>query len=126
MHTYLHNCKMNEEDPVDIFFDMDYTDVQRLKADETNTAVLYTTFNTFGKLPKEQNVIKLNFEFMKSDGTSQVEMIDITSMFDTPIVKNERWILLEKEIEIIPPIGGGGGMTPGVDIWEDIWTDIQL
>ena len=124
--TTLHNCKMNEEDPVDIFFDMDYTDVQRLKADETNTAVLYTTFNTFGKLPKEQNVIKLNFEFMKSDGTSQVEMIDITSMFDTPIVKNERWILLEKEIEIIPPIGGGGGMTPGVDIWEDIWTDIQL
>ncbi len=122
----LHNSKMNEDDPVDIFFDMDYTDVQRLKADETNTAVLYTTFNTFGKLPEEQNIIKLNFEFIKSDGTSQVETIDITSMFDTPIVKNERWILLEKEIEIIPPIGGGGGMTPGVDIWEDIWTDIQL
>ena len=86
----------------------------------------YTTFNTFGKLPEEQNMYTLNFEFTRSDGTTQIETIDITSMFSDPIVINEQWILLEKEIDIIPPIGGGGGMTPGVDEWGDIWSDIQL
>ena len=68
----------------------------------------------------------LNFEFTRSDGTTQIETLDITSMFSYPIVINEQWILLEKEIDIIPPIGGGGGMTPGVDEWGDIWSDIQL
>lgn len=121
----LHDRSMDHTDPVNIFFDMNYTDVRRTKDGENNSAILYTTFNTFGKLPEEQNIYNLNFEFMRSDGTSQVETIDITSMFDDPLVVNERWILLEREIEITPPIGGGG-MTPGVDDWGDIWSDIQL
>ena len=123
--TTLYNKSMNKTDPVSIFFDMDYTNVQRIKGDDKNTAILYATFNTFGKLPDEQNIYTLNFEFTRTDGTSQVETIDITSMFDDPLVIKERWILLEKEIEIIPPIGGGG-MTPGVDDWSDIWANIQL
>ena len=123
--TKLCNREMMSSDPVNLFFDLNYTDVVRRNGDSKNTAVLYTTFNTFGKLPKEQSTLMLNFEFTRSDGTTQVESIDITSMFDEPLVKNEQWILLEKEIDIIPPIGGGG-MTPGVDEWGDIWTDVQL
>lgn len=123
--TLLYDSKMNSEDPVNIFFDMDYTNVQLIKNDDKKSAVLYATFNTFGKLPDEENIFSLNFEFTRTDGTSQVENIDLTSMFDDPLVKNEQWILLEKEIEIEPPIGGGG-MTPGVEDWGDIWADIQL
>lgn len=124
--TILHDRSMVNTDPVSVFFDMDYTDVRRAKNDEKDVATLYTTFNTFGKLPNEKSIYTLNFEFTRSDGSTQMESIDITSMFSEPIVINEQWILLEKEIDIIPPIGGGGGMTPGVDEWGDIWSDIQL
>lgn len=124
----LHNAEMNANDPVSVFFDLDYADLVRRDGDQKNSATLYATFNTFGKLPEEKNFYTLNFEFSRSDGTSQVESFDITSMFDEPLVKNQQWILLEKEIEITPSFGGSGsgGMTPGVDEWEDIWTNIQL
>lgn len=123
--TTLHDRSMLSTDPVSVFFDMEYTDVRRAKNEEKDLATLYTTFNTFGKLPEEDNIYTLHFEFTRSDGSTQVETIDITSMFSDPLVINEQWILLEKEIDIIPPIGGGG-MTPGVDDWGDIWSDIQL
>lgn len=123
--TTLCNREMNESDPASIFFDLDYTEVGRTKDNTTKTAVLYTTFNTFGKLPKENNIYTINFEFTRTDGSSQVESIDITSMFDEPLVKYEQWILLEKEI-VITPTQTTGGMTPGVDKWGDVFGDIQL
>ena len=124
--TTLSDCTLNKNDAVSIFFDMDYADVQRTKNEDKETAILYATFNTFGKLPEERSLYTVNFEFNKSDGTSQVETIDITPMFfGNPQVVNEQSIILEKEIEISPPIGSGG-MTPGVDEWGDIWTDIYL
>ena len=122
----LRTGNMVETDVVNIFFDMDYAEVTRSKDGSTKTAVLYATFNTFGKLPDEPSVYTLNFEFTRTDGTSQVESIDITSMFDEPMVKTEQWILLEKEIEITPTFGDSGGMQPGVDDWGDIWSNIQL
>ena len=128
--SILHKREMDENDAVSVFFTMDYTDVGRTnatpKGTSTKTAVLYSTFNTFGKLPKEQNVYTMNFEFTRTDGTSQVETIDITSMFDEPLVKNEQWILREKEIEITPTVGGNGGLVPGVDEWGDVWCEIEL
>ena len=114
-----------ESDVANLFFDMDYAEVERTRDSSTKTAVLYATFNTFGKLPNEQNIYQMNFEFTRTDGTSQVESIDITSMFDDPIVKENQWILIEQEIEI-DPVEGGGGLSPGVDEWADEWADIQL
>lgn len=121
----MHNRAMNEADPVSIFFNLKYTEVENSRDGNTKTAVLYTTFNTFGKLPKENNIYTLNFEFTRSDGSTQIESIDITSMFDEPLVKYEQWILLEKEIEITPT-ESTGGLTPGVDGWGDVWSDIEL
>lgn len=124
--TTLCSCKLDESDAVNIFFDMDYAEVNRSRDTSTKTAVLYTTFNTFGKLPLEDNIYTMNFEFTRTDGTSQVEKIDITSMFDEPLVVEEQWILIEKEIEIEPVENPGGGLSPGVDAWGDEWADIQL
>ena len=48
-------------------------------------------------------------------------------MFDTPLVKENQWILLDKTIEIIPPEGsGGGGMKPGVENWKDVEAEIIM
>lgn len=116
-----------KSDSVNLFFLMKTADRQRAQDQRGSTAVLYTTFHTFGKIPEAQSVLTLTFEFIKTDGTSQVETFDITPMFDTPMVKNEQWILLDHEIEIIPPEGSSsGGMTPGVEKWEDVETDVYL
>lgn len=117
--------QMVETDPVHLFFGMSRTDIKR--SGGSSTAMLYTTFNTFGKLPEQASVYTLNFEFMKKDGSSQVEKIEITPLFDTPEVRDNQWILLEHEIEITPPEGAtAGGMTPGVDEWEDVETNVEL
>lgn len=115
----------DEQDAVNIFFDMDYANVELNRDASTKRAVLYATFNTFGKLAHEQSLFTMNFEFTRTDGSSQVETIDITSMFDDPIVKEHQWILIEQEIEI-DPVEGAGGLSPGVETWGDEWADIQL
>lgn len=119
--------RINEMRPVNLFFDMNYTKLQRT-GEGGSVATLYATFNTFGKLPDEETIYTLNFEFIKTDGSSQVEKLDITPMFDTPMVKNQQWILLEHEIVITPPPGAEttGGMTPGVDEWGEVETEIEL
>ena len=122
----LSNRELDTSDAVNVFFDMDYTEVTRVRDASTKSAVLYATFNTFGKLPDENNIYTMSFEFTRSDGTMQVEKIDITSMFDDPVVVENQWILIEKEIEIEPGENQGGGLSPGVEEWGDEWADIQL
>lgn len=116
-----------ETDDINVLFSMRQASRHRNADDGSSNAVLYTTFHTFGKLPKQNNMLTVSFEFMKRDGTSQVEEIDITDMFSTPMVRDNQWILIEKEIELLPPAdGSSGGMTPGVDDWDDIESGIIL
>ncbi|MBQ5681108.1 MAG: DUF5119 domain-containing protein [Bacteroidaceae bacterium] len=119
---------MVETNPVNVLFTLKQTNRQRRSTDDATTAVLYTTFQTFGKLPDLPSVLAVSIEFVKRDGSSQVEEIDITKMFDTPMVRDKQWILIEPEIELTPPEGTivGGGLTPGVDEWEDIESGILL
>lgn len=127
--TMLHGHEqMVITDPVNLFFTMNYTGKQTARDGSGATAILYTTFSTFGKLPHESSIYTLNFEFLKTDGSSQVEKLDITPKFDTPMVKDRQWILLDHEIVITPPEGviAGGGMTPGVDSWNDVKTEVQM
>ena len=86
---------------------------------------LYTTFNTFGKLENAKSVLELNFEFTKIDGSSQVEVMDITEVFNTPAVRDNQWILIDKEIVITSP-KNTGGMQPGVGGWKDFGSDLPM
>ena len=127
--TILHNHDgMVTTSPVNLFFTMNYTGKKTVRDGTGNTAVLYTTFNTFGKVPGVTTSLTLNIEFSRLDGTSQVEEIDITSMFETPMVKENQWILIDHEIVITPPENGvaGGGMTPGVDEWIEAETEVRI
>ena len=49
-------------------------------------------------------------------------------MFETPMVKENQWILIDHEIVITPPENGvaGGGMTPGVDEWIEAETEVRI
>lgn len=116
---------MTVEEPVNLFFNMNYADKQMRAGEDVSTAVLYTTFSTFGKMPEEQSLLSINFEFTKTDGSTQVETIDITEMFDTPMAIENQWILLDKEIIITRP-EGTGGLTPGVEGWKDVETDVLM
>ena len=112
-------------DPANLFFYMKYADKKYRAGDNTSTATLYTTFTTFGKIPDQTSELALNFEFIKKDGSSQVEVIDITDAFDTPLAREKQWILLDKEITIQAP-SGTGGMFPGVEDWNNIDADIEM
>lgn len=117
-----------ESDSVYVLFTMTPAERVCSAADGSTTATLYTTFNTFGKLPELPSRLTVTFEFMKRDGSSQTEEIDITEMFDTPLVKEQQWILIDHEIELSPPEGTpiSGGMTPGVDDWKDVESGLIL
>lgn len=121
------------ENPINLFFAMDYTDKQTVRDGSGDTAVLYTTFSTFGKVPDVVSNLLMNFEFIKTDGTSQVVKLDITDEFYTQLAKEKQWILLDYEIVITPPEkpddpegGGNGGLAPGVEKWEDIEAEVQM
>lgn len=117
---------MVESDPVHLYFNMQYNGSQKRASSENPAEVLHATFTTFGKIPDLTSELTLNFEFTKSDGSSQVESIDITEVFKTQLAIENQWLLLDKEISITKPIGGSGGMDPGVDGWKEEEADLPM
>ena len=129
--TTLHNRSMQPEPPVRIFFEMNPSGREnvdkRAGGTEEEDAVIYTTFNTFGKLPEVETEYTVTFDFVTTDGRTQTETMNITPMFDTPEVMENKWIIIDKEIVIAPPPKQeGGGLSPEVDEWQDVNTDLQI
>lgn len=146
---WLCNRNMNEDNPVCLYFEMKsgpHTKVM-VNGDEngektgndgsgesgetaTEIATIYATFNTFGKLPDKESELVITFEFIKTDGTTQVASFTITPVFYTEDGMERQWLLLDKyfdSITITPPdIGSGGGFAPGVDDWEDENADVVI
>lgn len=125
----LHNNKMVENDVVSIYFGLNNgKEKNRATGEIEETAVAYATFNTFGKLPHVEGYIDITFEFNTIYNTVQTETFRVTDIFETDEVKEKQWIIIDKVIEIIPPEGveTGGGMTPGVNNWEEIESYITI
>lgn len=121
----LHGKDMNEDDPVTIYFEMQMSD--RAEEDE---AVIYSTFNTFGKLPHVKNDLEITFDFLTTYGSHYSERMDITNKFDEEDAILRQWLIIDRTIVIpdMPPPtpGSGGGFMPEVGPWEDIETDIII
>ena len=123
----LYNGEMVMDDEVSIYFHMNNgTEVKKRSIEEENT-VAYATFNTFGKLPHTEGFIDITFEFNTVYNTVQTESFRVTDMFDSPLVKENQWIIIDKVVEINPPEGGSnGGMQPGVNEWTQVEGNITI
>ena len=123
----LHNRAMVTDNPSTIYFNLQNGRAASKGAEEGMT-IGYGTFNTFGKLPDVEGYIEITFEFHTVDNQVQTETIRVTDMFETEQVRDKQWIIIDKVIEIVPPVGGegGGGMSPGVGEWEQIEGEITI
>ena len=97
-------------------------------APSDSVVTLYTTFNTFGKIPDAKNQLQITFDFITVYGKSYSETFDISKAFATPEGINNNWLLIDHMIEIPapPPVTGNGGFNPDIDDWDDINTDIKI
>lgn len=125
--TRLHGRMPDTEDPVTVYFEMLKSDIPENEEGET---VIYTTFNTFGKLPDVISNLEITFDFLTTYGRHYSEKLDITEKFKEPDAIDHQWIIIDHAISIpdppAPEPGSGGGFVPEVGPWEDIETDIVI
>ena len=122
--TRMNDCSLVADPPACVYFNLQ-PGSNTARKDE-GIAVAYASFNTFGKLKDVEGFIEVTFEFNTVFETPQIETIRVTDMFETEQVKDKRWIIIDKVIEIIPPEGATGGMSPGVNNWENIEGNITV
>lgn len=93
---------------------------------DTENNRLYTVFNTFGKLPGEDNNIFLDVTVTNSGGGQYRYIFDVTDQFEDPANTNHQLIIDGSEIDIPKPEAAGGGFAPSVDDWEQENIDVPL
>ena len=122
----MHSNEMVKDDVASIFFSLNNGKDKARTSDDI--AVAYASFNTFGKLPHTEGYLDVTFEFKTIYNTVQTETFHITDIFETEMAKENQWIIIDKVIEIIPPEGSdtSGGMSPGVNDWEQIEGSITI
>jgi hypothetical protein len=132
--SWINGEGMNYDDNVTVFFEMqpeanEATGMLR-KNKDTSEVILYTTFNTFGKLPDAENDLEITFDFLTTYGKPYSETINITDLFSTKDAKENQWLLIDYyKISIPDPPPGTGsndGFKPGVDDWNDVETDLEI
>lgn len=130
--SWLSTRAMDAEDNVTLYFEMQpgiSTPTGIVRGENEDVMTIYTSFNTFGKLPNEQNKLEITFDFLTTYGVPYSETLDITELFYTPEGRDNQWLLIDHVIRIPdppPPTEGGGGFAPSVDEWEDVHTDIII
>ena len=122
----MHSNEMVKDDVASIFFSLNNGKDKARTSDEI--AVAYASFNTFGKLPHTEGYLDVTFEFKTIYNTVQTETFRITDIFETEMAKENQWIIIDKVVEIVPPEDAetSGGMSPGVNDWEQIEGSITI
>ncbi len=87
---------------------------------------LYTVFNTFGKLPGEDNKIFLDITVTDSGGGQYRYIFDVTDQFDDTGNINHKLVIDGGMVDIHEASQGGGGFSPSVDEWEKEEIDVPL
>ncbi len=83
--------------------------------------VLYTTFNTFGKLPGESRSY-LYILITDTGGQEHRVETDITDQF----VNEDHRIIINKPIVVPEPPSHGGGISPSVNPWDEENQDVPI
>ena len=118
--SWLTSGLMDESDPVTVYFNM-------VHEENTEEAIIYTTFSTFGKIPDLTNELEITFDFPTIYGEPYSETLDISDIFLTKEAKENQWLLLDHVIEIPePPEIRDEGFKPGLDDWSDVESDIII
>lgn len=143
--AWLGTASMNEADPVAIYLELqpggdNPSGLVKAKAGSDGegqasptTAVMYTTFNTFGRLPDAETGLSITFDFLTTHGGSHTQTVDITDEFTSQMAQENQWIVVgdDKTIELpdppeYPSPETGGGFKPDIGGWEDVETDIIM
>ncbi|MBP3767339.1 MAG: DUF5119 domain-containing protein [Prevotella sp.] len=82
---------------------------------------LYTTFNTFGKLPGASHSY-LHILVRDTGGQEHHYSTDITEQFE----KTDKHIIIDEKIDIPEPPSHGGGIAPTVHPWDEESHDIPI
>ena len=82
---------------------------------------LYTTFNTFGKLPGESRSY-LHILLYNTAGEEYHLSVDITDQFEKP----DKHIIIEEQINVPVPEASGGGIAPRVNPWSEETHDVPI
>ena len=127
---WIRSGDMDIIDPVTVYFNMfpgEGGAAGIVRGDDGSEVTVYTTFNTFGKIPEMSNHLEITFDFLTVYGKPYSETLDITDVFATDDAKKHRWLLIDHTIVIPePPKVGGGGFDPGLEDWSDIEQDMII
>ena len=130
----LGTAEINDEDPVTVYLELrpgeNAASGILSKTGTEDVAVMYTTFNTFGKLPESDNGLTITFDFLTTHGGSHTQTLDITEEFNSAQAQDQQWILVDEVIELPKPTpnpnNSGGGFKPSVSEWEDVNAEIII
>lgn len=120
----IHNRQLDKNDPVAVFFELN----NGKDKGRQDKSVAYATFNTFGKLDTEENLLKITFEFLTRDGRIVTKTIPLTELFSTEMVRVNQWIIIDETIVIDPmeEDNSAEGITPNVGEWENTEGEIFI
>ena len=138
--AWLGTATINNADPVTVYLELRpgeskaaglvKTKDGSTEEDTPSEAVMYTTFNTFGRLPDADNALTITFDFLTTHGGSHTQTIDITEEFNSQEAQEKHWIIVDDVIELPKPVpnpnNSGGGFKPTVGEWEDVNTEIII
>lgn len=113
--------KPKENEYAATFFEMQRSYDTRARS---NPNILCAVFNTFGKRPDHidptmESRLYITINILTVEGKTLETTIDMDSIFQTEQARNNKWLLIDRTIEVPIPVDTvGGGFKPIVNNWN--------